>query len=213
MRSRGINSTSPITSTAPAAGTAVSSNDFSGPNSPSAIDVPITATAAKLTELLIRKNATDRRAMRSVGMPPACRIQPPSASPAAPLAGTIEPIPSVDHAISQLVRNGMWLQKIGRNIRTYEMPDINSRPTPSAIQAGLAPSSLARTSPSPGARKTMSTSTPRMAITWSARRASSRGSNSRGITTGAGPDTGRAVNRVLTGLGAGLGAGLGVESA
>ena len=64
---------------------------------------PMTATATKFTELLIRKNATERRAIRSAGMPPRCRIQAPSARPPAPLAGTIEPTASSDQPISALV--------------------------------------------------------------------------------------------------------------
>ena len=103
---------------AAAAGSAVSHSDWCGPRMPSAISVPSTATATKLTELLIRKNATERRAIRSAGMPPSCRIQAPSARPPAPLAGTIEPIASSDQPISQLVRQGMCRQKIGRNIST-----------------------------------------------------------------------------------------------
>jgi hypothetical protein len=76
----------------------------------------MTATATKLTELLIRKNATDRRAILSAGIPPRRRIHAPSASPPAPLAGTREPTPSSAHAISRLVRADMWLQNTGRNI-------------------------------------------------------------------------------------------------
>ena len=81
------------------------------------MSVPSTATATKLTELLMRKNATDRRAICSPGMPPSRRIQAPSARPPAPLAGTIEPTPSSDRPISQLVRPHAW-QKTGRNMRT-----------------------------------------------------------------------------------------------
>ena len=80
--------------------------------------VPSTATAMKFTELLIRKKATERLAIRSPGMPPSLRIQAPSASPPAPLAGTIEPAPSSANPISQLVRHGMFWQKIGRNKKT-----------------------------------------------------------------------------------------------
>ena len=80
--------------------------------------VPSTATATKFTELLIRKNATERLAIRCAGMPPSLRIQAPSARPPAPLAGTIEPAPSSDNPISQLVRHGRFWQKIGRNINT-----------------------------------------------------------------------------------------------
>jgi hypothetical protein len=82
------------------------------------MSVPSTATATKLTELLMRKKATERRAICSPGMPPSCRIQAPSASPPAPLAGTIEPAPSSARPISQLVRHGMALQKTGRNMST-----------------------------------------------------------------------------------------------
>ena len=80
--------------------------------------VPSSATAMKFTELLIRKNATERLAIRCAGMPPSRRIQAPRARPPAPLAGTIEPAPSSDKPISQLVRHGMFWQKIGRNIST-----------------------------------------------------------------------------------------------
>ena len=80
--------------------------------------MPSTATATKFTELLIRKNATERLAIRSAGMPPRLRIQAPSARPPAPLAGTIEPAPSSARPISQLVRHGMLWQKTGRNIST-----------------------------------------------------------------------------------------------
>ena len=85
--SRGINNTSPITSPAAAAGTAVSQSEGAGPKTPTASSVPITATATKLIELLIRKKATERRAMRSAGMPPSCRIQAPSARPAGAARG------------------------------------------------------------------------------------------------------------------------------
>ena len=80
--------------------------------------VPSTATATKLTELLIRKNATERFAIRSGGMPPLFRIHAPSARPPAPLAGTIDPAASSARPISQLVRHGIRGQKIGRNIST-----------------------------------------------------------------------------------------------
>ena len=85
---------------------------------PTASSVPKTATAAKLTELLSRKKATDRRAIWSAGMPPSCRIQPPNARPPAPLAGTIDPIASSDQPISTLVLQGMLGQKRGLNITT-----------------------------------------------------------------------------------------------
>ena len=80
--------------------------------------VPSTATAMKFTELLMRKKATERLAIRCAGMPPSRRIQAPRARPPAPLAGTIEPAPSSDKPISQLVRHGMLWQKTGRNINT-----------------------------------------------------------------------------------------------
>jgi hypothetical protein len=80
--------------------------------------VPSTATAMKFTELLIRKKATERLAIRSAGMPPRLRIQAPSARPPAPLAGTTEPAPSSAKPISQLVRHGMLWQKMGRNNNT-----------------------------------------------------------------------------------------------
>jgi hypothetical protein len=80
--------------------------------------VPRTATATKFTELLMRKKATERLAIRAAGMPPSRRIQAPSARPPAPLAGTIEPAASSESPISQLVRQGMLWQNTGRNIRT-----------------------------------------------------------------------------------------------
>jgi hypothetical protein len=54
-RSRGTTSTAAIAISAPAAGTAVNQGDRSGPSTPTAITVPSTATAMKLTELLDRK--------------------------------------------------------------------------------------------------------------------------------------------------------------
>src|SRR3954465_6221113 len=90
---RGTTSTAAITRVAPAAGTAVSHSGWSGPASPRAMTVPSTATATKFTELLIRKNATERRAICSTGIPPSRRIHAPSARPPAPLAGVIGPRP------------------------------------------------------------------------------------------------------------------------
>ena len=75
-----------------------------------------TATATKLTELLIRKNATERRAMCSAFMPPSCRTQAPSARPPAPLAGTIEPIASSEPPICQLRFQLIPRQKTGANM-------------------------------------------------------------------------------------------------
>jgi hypothetical protein len=53
--SRGTTSTAAIAISAPAAGTAVNQGDRSGPSTPTAITVPSTATAMKLTELLDQK--------------------------------------------------------------------------------------------------------------------------------------------------------------
>ncbi len=80
--------------------------------------MPSAATATKLTELLIKKKATERRAIRSAGIPRRLRIQAPSASPPAPLAGTIEPTPSSATPISVLVRHDIRSQNTGRNIST-----------------------------------------------------------------------------------------------
>ena len=80
--------------------------------------MPMTATATKFTELLMRKNATDRRAIFSAGIPPWLRIHAPSARPPAPLAGTSEPTASSDQPISQLVRHDVYRQNTGRNIAT-----------------------------------------------------------------------------------------------
>ena len=114
---RGSRATAPITRVAAAAGTAVSQSDRSGPT-PTASAAPITATARKLTPLLIRKKATDRRAMRGPSMPPRWRIHAPRASPPAPLAGTSEPIASSAPPICQLRRPLRPVQKIGPNMRT-----------------------------------------------------------------------------------------------
>jgi hypothetical protein len=99
------------------AGSAVSSGDWCGP-APSAISVPRTATATKFTEDLMSRNATERRAIWSAGIPPRRSTQAPSATPAAPLAGTSEPTASSDPAISKLLRQRIARQKIGRNIST-----------------------------------------------------------------------------------------------
>ena len=85
---------------------------------PTANRVPITTTAAKFTLLLRRKNATERRAIWSPAIPPRRRIQAPSARPPAPLAGTIEPIPSSAHEISHALRHDMCRQNTGRNPST-----------------------------------------------------------------------------------------------
>jgi hypothetical protein len=83
-----------------------------------AATVPTIATARKLTELLMRKNATDRRAICSPGIPPWRSTHAPSARPAAPLAGTSAPTPSSDTASSRAVRFDMCGQKTGRNMST-----------------------------------------------------------------------------------------------
>jgi hypothetical protein len=178
--SRGITSTSAITATDSAAGSAVSSSERSGPMSPDAISVPSTATATKLTELLMRKNATERRAMRSTGIPPRCRIHAPSARPPAPLAGRSDPAASSDHAICALVRHDIRRQKIGRNMSKYEPHDNASSATASASQPGAASPSLSLTSPRPGANSTTSSRTPTSATTCNSRRNRRRGASSSG---------------------------------
>src|SRR3954469_14639757 len=100
--------------------------------------VPSAATATKFTELLIRKNATERRAITSPGMPLRASAHAPSARPPAPLAGTIEPVPSSDHASSDAVRHDIRLQKIGRNIATNERQEQSSSPAASESQPGFA---------------------------------------------------------------------------
>ena len=79
---------------------------------------PRTATATKLTELLMRKNATERRAMLCGFIPLRLSTHAPSASPPMPLAGTMEPIPSSDHPSSLALRQDILSQKIGRNMTT-----------------------------------------------------------------------------------------------
>ena len=115
---RGTATTAASASVATAAGKAVSQRDRSGPTRPSAITVPSNATATKLTELLIRKKATDRRAIRSPPIPPLCSTHAPSASPPAPLAGISEPIASSEPPICQLRRQLNPVQKIGPNMTT-----------------------------------------------------------------------------------------------
>src|SRR5919107_1565062 len=66
---RGSSRTPPIVTPDIAAGSAVRSGDRCPPARPAAMIAPITATATKLTELLMRKNATERRATLSAGMP------------------------------------------------------------------------------------------------------------------------------------------------
>ena len=116
--SRGTAATSAIAATDSAAGNAVSHSESSGPTRPIAITVPRTATATKFTDDLISRNATERRAILSAGIPPRRSTHAPSATPAAPLAGTSEPTASSDPAISQLDRHAIRRQKIGRNIST-----------------------------------------------------------------------------------------------
>src|SRR3954469_995954 len=190
---RGSRRTIPIVTTESAAGSAVSSSDFSGPT-PSAMSVPMAATATKFTELLMRKNATDRRAILSAGIPARLRIHAPSARPPAPLAGRSEPTASSDQPISQLVRHDVDAQKTGRNIATYDTPDSASRTTATASQAGSAFSRRRHTWPSPGARAATRPTTTRSAMTYSARRTrrrvdSSSGSSSCGWSTFARPST------------------------
>ncbi len=115
--SRGTSTTTPISRAARTAGTIVSNGESSGPT-PRKATTPITATATKLTLLLIRKKATDRRAMCSLLIPPSCRTQAPSARPPRPLAGTIEPMASSEPAICQERRRDIPRQKIGANMST-----------------------------------------------------------------------------------------------
>src|SRR4051794_9481493 len=158
------------------------------------MSVPMAATATKFTELLMRKNATDRRAILSAGIPARLRIHAPSARPPAPLAGRSEPTASSDQPISQLVRHDVDAQKTGRNIATYDTPDSASRTTATASQAGSAFSRRRRTWPRPGARAATRPTTTRSAMTYSARRTrrrvdSSSGSSSCGWSTFARPST------------------------
>ncbi len=160
-----------------AAGSAVS---HSGWSAVKIITAPSTATATKLTEDLMSRNATERRAILSAGIPPRLSTQAPSATPAAPLAGTIDPTASSDPAISQLVRQPMARQKIGRNISTYEAQLRSSNTTAIAIQPGAARVRRSRTSLSPGVRTAIRTRTTTSAKTCSARRPSRAGATSSG---------------------------------
>src|SRR3954451_4967223 len=190
---RGSSSTAPIVTIASAAGSAVSRSDLCGPT-PSAISVPTTATATKFTELLMRKNATVRRATLSAGIPSCVRIHAPSARPPPPLAGTSEPTASSDQPISQLVRHDIPGQKTGRNMATYDRHESASRPTATTSQPVFACAKRSRTWPRPGASAATSPMTTSSATTYSARRArrrveSSSGSSRRCWSTSARPAT------------------------
>ena len=67
-----------------------------------------------------------RRATTCTGMPERLRNQAPSATPPAPLAGTIDPTASPENEISKVERHDIRLQKAGRNIATYERLDPTS---------------------------------------------------------------------------------------
>jgi hypothetical protein len=71
-----------------------------------------------LTRLVSRKNATVRRAMCPVSMPPRRRIQAPSASPPAPPTERSEFAASSESPISLLVRQLILRQKTARNAST-----------------------------------------------------------------------------------------------
>ena len=105
------------------------------------------------------RNATLRRATTATGMPERVRIQAPSATPPAPLAGTIEPTAISESEISNVERHDIRGQNAGRNIATYERLDSTSRRIATAIHPGEARSRIARTDPSPGASSAMSTRT------------------------------------------------------
>ena len=79
--------------------------------------MPRTNTATKFAPLLSTKKATEWRAISSPGMPPLRSAHAPSASPPAPLAGTIDPAPSSDMPSSYVVRHVIRAQKTGRNMR------------------------------------------------------------------------------------------------
>ena len=91
----GTHATRPIVATARIAGRSVSSTETCGPT-PRNIRTPITATATKFAPLLSTKKATEWRAISAPAIPLLRSAHAPSASPAAPLAGTSEPAPSAD---------------------------------------------------------------------------------------------------------------------
>ena len=179
--SRGTSSTVAMTARAIPAGSAVSHSDRSGPRTPVASRRPSAATATKFTEDLMRKNATDRRAMRSAAMPPWRSTQAPSARPLAPLAGTSEPTASSDQPICQLRSHGMRRQKTGRKSRTYDTQLSASSTTASTSQPGAARVRVSRSSPSPGASRRTSPMTAPTASSAAARRCRRCGLSSDGI--------------------------------
>ena len=138
-----------MSSTDRAAGTAVSHSDRSGPSTPTASSVPSTATATKFTDDLMMKNATDRRAIRSPGIPLRCSTQAPSASPLAPDAGTSDPTASSAQPICQLRFQPIRRQNTGRNMTTYETHDSNSSTTATASHTGSARANVDRSSSEP----------------------------------------------------------------
>ena len=146
--------------------------------------MPMTATATKFTELLMRKNATERRAICSAGIPPRLRIHAPSARPPAPLAGTIEPTAELRQPISQLVRHDIRRQNTGRNISDVGDARQELEDDADAIQPGRRRGRRPRTSPRPGASAATRHDDAEQRDDLSARRTSRRGGNSSGSATG-----------------------------
>src|SRR4051794_4962540 len=107
-----------MTSTARAAGTSVSQTGCDGPRMPANTSTPTTTTAAKLIEDFNNRNATERRAIVSGFIPARESTHAPSATPPAPDAGTIDPVPTSDSPTSAAERQLMSEQNAGRNINT-----------------------------------------------------------------------------------------------
>ena len=163
---------------------------------PSAISVPTTTTATKFTELLIRKKATERRAMRSAGMPPSCRIHAPSARPARAAGG---------HDRSHRERRPRDLAaRAPRHVAAEDRPEHqhvgdagqqlehHRQRDPGRVRAGELVAHLAEARREDDDQDRPPRAT---AMTCSVRRASRRRSNSRGIVTGARPGHGPCAER------------------
>ena len=80
--------------------------------------VPSTATATKLTELLIRKKATERRAIRSAGMPPPAEDPGAERQPAGAAGRDDRAHRQLGDPDLQLVRHDIRSQNTGPNIST-----------------------------------------------------------------------------------------------
>ena len=126
--------------------------------------------------------------MRSPSIPPLLSTQAPSASPAAPLAGTSEPAASSDPPICQLLRQPSPVQKIGPNMTTYDANDRASSTVARASQAGIRAGQLISDLAQPGSEQDdRPEHAERERAPAAPRRRSVRGWNSSGSSAAEGP--------------------------